>query len=72
LREKYKIVEELIDEMKKDNSRKRPDCEKILERRRLWALSKSDFNYENELKSIEKTKNENYFVYNVMISKLCV
>lgn len=52
------------------NDTKRPSCEKILEERNSWALSKNEFDYDNELESFEEPKNENQFVYSIIIQKL--
>jgi hypothetical protein len=51
---------------------KRPDCEKILEKKNSWALIEEEFEINNELKKelILKLNNENEIIFSVLKSKL--
>jgi hypothetical protein len=51
---------------------KRPDCEKILKEKDLWALSKEELELSDELRKdlIPKLDDENQIVFSILKSKL--
>jgi hypothetical protein len=49
---------------------KRPDCKKILDERNEWALNRNEFEFKQDLESFEEHKNDNLFLYLMIISML--
>jgi hypothetical protein len=49
---------------------KRPHCRKILDYKHLWALNRNEFDFDEDLSFIKEHKNNNPFVYSMIISKL--
>jgi hypothetical protein len=47
---------------------KRPDCEKILEKKNSWALNEEEFEINGELK--KELDDENKIVFSILKSKL--
>ncbi len=72
MKSKFKVSLELCNEMTARLPNKRPDCEKILEKKNSWALIEEEFEINNELKKelILKLNNENEIIFSVLKSKL--
>jgi hypothetical protein len=58
--------------MTKEEQDERPNCEKLLKEKHLWALSENEFDIENELKIVlgSKIENQNIFIYSILETKL--
>jgi hypothetical protein len=50
MKTKYNSALELYDDMTRNLPRNRPNCEEILKRKHLWALTKEEFEIHDELK----------------------
>jgi hypothetical protein len=48
----------------------RPDCQKILDEKNVWTLNRNEFNFEEDLRFFKEHKNNNLFLYSMIISKL--
>ncbi len=62
MKSKYKVSLELCNEMTARLLNKRPDCEKILEKKNSWALSKEELEISDLLENMIASKErENEF-----------
>jgi serine/threonine protein kinase len=50
--------------------RTRPDCEEILNERKIWALDGKELVFENKLKECIRSNYENSYLYSILKSKL--
>jgi hypothetical protein len=70
LLDKYRNCKSLVNDMTVRDFSKRPDCRKILEEKHLWVLNRNEFDFSEDLRFIKEHKNDNQFVYSMIISKL--
>jgi len=68
---KYKEMSDLCYKMMDTKYRNRPDCEQILEKKRLWALSSEEFEAREDFeKVLNCDHNNNSFVCSIIKLKL--
>jgi hypothetical protein len=56
---KYYEIRKLFEKMTQSSPDERPNCEEILKNRHLWALDENEFEFENEMNVILKSKENN-------------
>jgi len=68
---KYTELSKLCIEMMDIKYGRRPDCEQILQKRHLWALSSEEFDARQELRKVLRLNyNTDPFVYSIINLKL--
>jgi hypothetical protein len=67
---KYKESLKLLTKLTKRVPLKRPDCEKVCKDKHLWSLDWNDFDFETESKPILASRKKNFYVYNILESKI--
>ncbi len=68
---KYRNASDLCERMSYLKFAKRPNCDKILDEKHLWALGLHEFEVENELRTQKfNNKNENLGIFSILESKL--
>jgi hypothetical protein len=72
LKLKYDKSMQLISKMTRRLPNERPNCEKILALKDLWALHENEFEFRNESESIlnSRTGSQNFSIYSILELKL--
>ncbi len=72
LKSKYNESLELCNEMTQRFPHKRPDCEKILERKNLWALNKYELQISDQLENMiaSKERENKLTIYSILRSEI--
>ncbi len=69
---KYNAALDLCADMCYRLSRRRPNCEEILEKKNLWALNKEELEINDELKNIiaSKERENEFTIYSILRSEI--
>ncbi len=72
MKSKYKASLELCNEMTARLLNKRPDCEKILEKKNSWALNKDELEISDQLENMiaSKERENEFTIYSMLRSQI--